>query len=48
MPQSLDDALLYSKRWIDIIHKPTVSEVEGKQIIEESKTNLRSTLTRVG
>ena len=39
MPQSLDDALFYSKRWIDIIHKPTVSEVEGKQIIEESKTN---------
>ena len=39
MSQSLDDALSYSKRWIDIIHKPTVSEVEGKQIIEESKTN---------
>ena len=39
MSQSLDDALSYSKRWIDIIHKPTVSEAEGKQIIEESKTN---------
>ena len=39
MSQSLDDALAYSKRWIDIIHKPTVSEAEGKQIIEESKTN---------
>src|SRR5512136_3392894 len=39
MSQSLDDALAYSKRWIDIIHKPAVSEAEGKQIIEESKTN---------
>jgi putrescine aminotransferase len=39
MSQSLDDALSYSKRWIDIIHKPTVSEDEGKQIIEESKAN---------
>src|SRR5512136_1352519 len=39
MSQSLDDALSYSKRWIDIIHKPAVSEAEGKQIIEESKAN---------
>jgi putrescine aminotransferase len=39
MSQSLDDALSYSKRWIDIIHKPTVSESEGKQIIQESKAN---------
>jgi putrescine aminotransferase len=39
MPQSLDDALSYSKRWIDIIHTPVVSEDEGKQIIEESLYN---------
>jgi putrescine aminotransferase len=39
MPQSFDDALSYSQRWIDIIHKPVVSLEEGKQIIDESKEN---------
>jgi putrescine aminotransferase len=39
MVQSLDDALAYSERWIDLIHKATISEEEGKQIIEESKYN---------
>lgn len=39
MSQSLEEALAYSRRWIDIIHKPSVPEEEGKQIIEESKLN---------
>jgi putrescine aminotransferase len=36
---SLQDALLYSQRWLDIIRKPTLAEPEAKQIIEESKQN---------
>jgi len=39
MPQSLDEALTYSNRWIDIIHKTEIALDEGKQIIEESKNN---------
>ena len=39
MPQNLDEALLYSGRWIDLIKKPQVNEVEGKKIIKESITN---------
>ena len=39
MSQSLDQAQSYSQRWIDIVHKPSLSQEEGKQIIEESKTN---------
>ncbi len=39
MSQSFQEALTYSQRWIDIIHKPVVSEEDGKRIIEESKTN---------
>ncbi len=39
MPQSLDEALTYSNRWIDIIHKTEIPLDEGKQIIEESKNN---------
>ena len=39
MSLNLDEALSYSKRWIDIIHMPSVPEDEGKRIIEESKKN---------
>jgi putrescine aminotransferase len=39
MPQSLDHALAYSGRWIDIIHRESVAEDEAKWIIEESKFN---------
>jgi putrescine aminotransferase len=39
MLQSLTGALEYSGRWLDIIHKPSVTIEEGKQIIEESKRN---------
>lgn len=39
MPQNLDDALTYSKKWIDIIHMPFVLEAVGKEICDESKNN---------
>ena len=39
MPQSFEEALHYTERWIDIIHKSEVSEAEGKAIIEESQNN---------
>ena len=41
-----EDAVSYSKRWIDIIKKPTITEVEGKQIIEESQTNFAEYFNR--
>jgi acetylornithine/succinyldiaminopimelate/putrescine aminotransferase len=34
MPQALDDAIAYSKRWLDIIKQPAVTEAEGKAIIK--------------
>ena len=39
MSQSFEEALQYTERWIDIIHKSEVSEAEGKVIIEESQKN---------
>ncbi|MBI4731682.1 MAG: aminotransferase class III-fold pyridoxal phosphate-dependent enzyme [Chloroflexi bacterium] len=39
MTTNLEEALDYSKRWVNILHTPQVSEDEGKQIIEESKFN---------
>ena len=39
MSSPYDDAITYSKRWMEIIHMSSVSEEEGKQIIEESKVN---------
>ena len=39
MSQSLNDALAYSERWIDIIHQPSVPDHQAKEIIEESKLN---------
>jgi putrescine aminotransferase len=39
MPQSFDEAIKYSKRWVDIIHKTEVSQTEAKEIIDESKLN---------
>lgn len=39
MPQTIEDALVYSQKWLRIIHQPEVSYDEGKQIIEESKYN---------
>ncbi len=41
-----EDAVSYSQRWIDIIKNPTITEVEGKQIIEESKNNFAEYFNR--
>jgi putrescine aminotransferase len=39
MPQSLNEAISYSQRWLEIIKKTSVTEAEGKQIIDESLFN---------
>jgi putrescine aminotransferase len=39
MPKSIHNALTYSKRWVDLIHEPTVTEEEGKKICEEARYN---------
>jgi putrescine aminotransferase len=39
MTFNLEDALTYSKRWMDIIHQSGLTVEEGRQIIEESKEN---------
>jgi len=39
MPKPLEEALAYTDRWIDIIHKSSMPENEAKIIIEESKKN---------
>jgi putrescine aminotransferase len=39
MAQSLQKALDYSKKWLEIIQQKEVNEEEGKWIIEESKHN---------
>ena len=39
MSQSFDEAVKYAQRWMDIIHKPELTEAEAKAIIEESKQN---------
>ena len=39
MTHTISEALEYSNRWVDLLHKPEVSEEEGKAIIEESKHN---------
>lgn len=39
MVQSIDNALEYASRWVDIIMKSELSETEAKQIIEESIYN---------
>src|SRR5512139_270165 len=46
MTNRLDEALNYSQRWIGVIHKTSVSEDEGKAIIEESKTNFAEHFNR--
>jgi putrescine aminotransferase len=46
MTPSLDEALTYAEHWIDVIHKDSLSESEGKQIIEESKYNFAEHFNR--
>lgn len=46
MPQSLDEALAYSSRWLEIIKTPAVNEAQGKVIIEESLENFAEHFNR--
>ncbi len=46
MYELLDQAIEYSDRWLNIIKSPTVSEAEGKQIIDESKYNFAEYFNR--
>ena len=46
MADNFQEARDYSQRWIDIIHKPTISMDEGKVIIEESKRNFANHFNR--
>ncbi len=41
-----DSALAYAGRWIDIIHKPSLTETEAREIIEESKRNFADHFNR--
>ena len=46
MSRDLNHAVEYSKRWIDLIHRNTVEEEEGKWIIEESTHNFAEHFNR--
>src|SRR3990172_5612418 len=46
MPQSLDAALDYSQRWLEIIRKAEISVEEGKVIIEETVSNFAEHFNR--
>jgi len=46
MHKSLDQALSYSNRWLDLIKNPVVNEEQGKQIIEESTSNFAEYFNR--
>lgn len=39
MSNDLNHAIEYSKKWIDVIHQASVTEEDGKWIIDESKSN---------
>jgi putrescine aminotransferase len=46
MSQAIEEALNYSNRWVNIIHKKDVTIEEGKTIIEESKQNFAEHFNR--
>jgi putrescine aminotransferase len=46
MEKSYDGAMAFAQRWIDIIHKTSVTEDEAKAIIEESKFNFAEHFNR--
>lgn len=46
MEKSINQAVDYASRWLDIIKKPSVTESEGKAIIEESKYNFAEHFNR--
>lgn len=46
MRPAYEEALVYAHEWIGRIHKTSISEEEGKQIIEESKYNFAEHFNR--
>jgi putrescine aminotransferase len=46
MTKSHEEAMAFAQRWIDIIHKTSVTEEEAKSIIEESKYNFAEHFNR--
>ncbi len=46
MPKGMEEALAYSRRWLEIIRKPALEEAEAKEIIEESKRNFAEHFNR--
>lgn len=46
MSRNLEEAVSYAERWIEIIHKPSVTEEQGKEIIEECKHNFAEHFNR--
>ena len=46
MSRNLEEAVSYAERWIEIIHKPSVTEEQGKEIIEECKYNFAEHFNR--
>ncbi len=46
MTNNYDQALAYSSRWVDIIHKTELTPEEGMAIIEESKQNFAEHFNR--
>jgi len=46
MPQAIEDAVAYSKKWLEILQKAEVSVEEAKSIIEESKNNFAEYFNR--
>ena len=46
MPQDIEDAVAYSKKWLEILQKTEVSVEEAKSIIEESKNNFAEYFNR--
>lgn len=42
----IEQALTYSKRWLDLIHQPEVTRDEGRRIIDESLTNFAEHFNR--
>ena len=46
MSKSHEDAMAFAQRWIDIIHRSTVTEDEAKLIIDESKYNFAEHFNR--
>jgi putrescine aminotransferase len=46
LSESLNEALAYSHKWLDLIHQPTLTEAEAHDVIEEAKANFAEHFNR--